>query len=104
MRILQISDLHGNTDFISNIDTEITDADVVVLSGDLTNFAGRHKAKEIVDEIQRYNGSILAIPGNCDHRGVGEYLIETGVSIDRSSRRFKDVLFAGIGARCPALV
>jgi uncharacterized protein len=99
--LVQLSDLHGNTSFIDAVGYELEEADWVILSGDLTNFEGRHKATEIITALQRYNQNILAVPGNCDHRGVGDYLDEMNMSVDRTSRRADDYAFCGVGGSIP---
>ena len=101
MRILQISDLHGNLGFIDENAGEIRRADVVVLSGDITNFAGREKAEQIIESIRRHNKNIVGIPGNCDLPEVDTYLQEIGVSIHTSTREMAGATFCGVGGSLP---
>ena len=101
MTVVHISDLHGNSSFIDVLADELEEADWVILSGDLTNFEGRHKAAEIITAFRRYNQNILAVPGNCDHRGVGEYLEEMNMSLDRTCRPGDGFNFCGVGGSLP---
>ena len=101
MKIIQISDLHGHTAFIDTIHDVIAGVDLVILSGDITNFSGRAKAEEVITSILRYQPQILAVPGNCDRNSVGEYLREVGISIDRGCKLIGGYTVCGMGGSLP---
>jgi len=103
-RIIHISDLHGNGEIIDAIAGEIESADLVVLSGDLTNFGGKRKAAGIVEAVRRLNAQVFAVPGNCDRAGVGKYLDEEGISVDGVVRKVNGYTVCGLGGSLPAPV
>ncbi len=102
MRIIQISDLHGNDGLIEQIAGEISSTDLVILSGDITNFGGKRKAAAIVEAVTRLNPNLLAVPGNCDRSGVAEYLDEAGVSVDGVVHTVNSYTVCGMGGSLPA--
>jgi Icc-related predicted phosphoesterase len=76
MKIIAISDIHGKVDFVHNIAASIKEADLVIISGDITDFQGYGEAKYILETIGCYNKNIIAVGGNCDLPGVCDYLAE----------------------------
>lgn len=103
-KILQISDLHGNKSFIDSIAGEIESVDLVVFSGDLTHFGGKRQAAEIVDAVFKYNSRVVAVAGNCDRKGVIEYLDEAGISVDGVIREIDGLHVCGAGGSLPGPV
>lgn len=104
MRIVQISDMHGNDGLIEQIAGEIRSADLIILSGDITNFGGKRKAAAIVEAVAELNPNLLAVPGNCDRAGVAEYLDEAGISVDGVVRNVRGFAVCGLGGSLPAPV
>lgn len=96
-RIIQISDLHGNTSFFDSLAEAIESADLIVLSGDLTHFGGKRHAREVVDAVLALNPRVAAVGGNCDRAGVSGYLEEAGVSVDGYFREINGFRLCGIG-------
>ena len=101
MRILQISDLHGFVGFIDTIATELANADLVVFSGDLTNFEGYKRTSEIINKTQSINRNVLAVPGNWDGSGVDRCLQDLNCSVDQTWVEFQDYHVYGIGGSIP---
>ena len=97
MKIITVSDIHGETSMINRIGEVLASADLVLISGDITNFGGREEARKVIDEFLDYNSSILAVPGNCDHPEVETYLENEGLSLHRGSRLFENFGIAGVG-------
>ncbi len=77
MKIIGLSDIHGDLDFLPAIGQAVARADLVLLSGDITNFGGRREMQKILSELHRFNPHIFAVPGNCDGAAVNQFLIET---------------------------
>ena len=72
--IIALSDIHSETRHFAAMAEALTAADVVFIAGDITHFGGAAGAREVIEDLRLYNPSILAVPGNCDGRGVQEYL------------------------------
>lgn len=101
MTILQISDLHGNIEFIKKHSDAIQRADVVVLSGDITNFGDGVKAREIIESIIPLNDNIIAVPGNCDNKSVEQWLHEKDISVHGRIKTKAGISFYGMGGSLP---
>jgi Icc-related predicted phosphoesterase len=103
MKIVAIPDLHGSTLGIDRIGADLTEADVVILAGDLTNFGREPEARRIVDTVKRYNKNVYAVQGNCDFPEVHTYLEREGLSLHRKSVDINRLVLLGIGGSlvCP---
>jgi Icc-related predicted phosphoesterase len=69
LNILAISDVHGNEndglyDYLDN------NIDILIISGDITNFGPVEFVGEFLNKLSEYVSTILAIPGNCDPKEV----------------------------------
>ena len=103
-RIIQISDLHGNTSIIDLIAGEIAAADLLVFSGDLTHDGGKRQAAGIVEKVLGFDVPIVAVPGNWDRPGAADYLKESGISVDGMGRDRGGFRVCGLGGSLPAPV
>jgi hypothetical protein len=92
MRIFVMADFHGDLLHVDRAGDLIRDADMVVLAGDLSGSGDRGSAESVVEAVEKYNGNILAVHGNCDGPGVHEMLSERGYSIHS-----RGVIAGGIG-------
>jgi len=66
MKILQISDVHSENNLKFNKYLDENDIDLLIISGDITNFGPPEFAKSFLNEIFLKGIPIIAIPGNCD--------------------------------------
>ncbi|MFH1774696.1 MAG: metallophosphoesterase [Methanobacteriota archaeon] len=96
MRVLCISDLHGRIENIKKL-KPLARVDIIVLSGDITHFGGREKAKAALEELFKINKKVFAVPGNCDLPEVNEVLAELDIDLHSSGRVFKEIGFFGVG-------
>ena len=103
MIIAAITDLHGHIEAVKKAGEKLKDADLVLVTGDITHFGKRNEAKEMVEALKRYCEAIYAVPGNCDYPEVGAYLAEEGISLDLRFVETEQVVLAGLGGslRCP---
>ena len=97
MKILALSDIHSNSNSIHQISRELNETDIVVISGDITDFNGLSAVKNVIEAIREYNKNIFAVHGNCDNYEVEKYLKEEGISVNFKFREFEGVYFGGIG-------
>jgi len=76
---------------------EMESADLVIVTGDLTNFNGRKEAERVIDEIMKYNENVLAQLGNLDQPEVNDYLTEKGINLHRNGFIRDDIGIFGVG-------
>ena len=81
---------------LSKIDG-ITSADLILLTGDLTNFGRRDEATKVFDAIRIINARVLAVHGNLDYPEVKDYLEEQNVSLHGRGLSRGDLHLVGIG-------
>jgi Icc-related predicted phosphoesterase len=74
---IAIGDLHGDVSQIGNV-PGISQAQGVLISGDITNYGSRARAEALLKEIERFNARIFAQIGNMDTRDVENYLEQRG--------------------------
>ncbi len=97
MRIVSFGDVHMALQTIDRLAPELEQADLVIVSGDLTNFGGRDDAAQVVDAVERHTRPVLAVSGNLDQREVMDFLRERGISLHGESRRIGDLGIFGCG-------
>jgi len=100
MRILAFGDIHMNLTGLASI-PEIGTADLLIVSGDLTDFGGANEARSIIEQIMAVNSTLLALPGNLDRPDVGDYLTSVGVNLHGTNRNLNGVNFLGLGGSNP---
>jgi hypothetical protein len=74
---IAIGDIHGDVSGIGDI-PGISQAQGVLVSGDITDYGSRALAEKLLGRIQHVNPNILAVIGNMDTRQVEELLEEKG--------------------------
>jgi Icc-related predicted phosphoesterase len=82
MRLLGITDLHGNQRTLERILAEGGPVDAVLLGGDITHFGSPEGVEESVRLAGASGGTVLAVAGNCDSAKIDQRLVELGVSLD----------------------
>lgn len=97
MRIVSFGDVHMSLQTIDQLAPELEQADLVIVSGDLTNFGGRDDAEQVVEAVERHMRQVLAVSGNLDQREVMDFLRERGISLHGESRRIGDLGIFGCG-------
>jgi hypothetical protein len=101
MIVINIADIHGNAKPISDMGDILSQADLILLSGDITHFGGQKEASEIIGEIRRFNSNILAVTGNCDNESVDTYLEKEDMQIHGRAIDVDDVTIFGAGGSLP---
>jgi hypothetical protein len=74
MKIVSFGDVHMATGNLERMDSVMRDTDLVIVSGDLTNFGGPEEARKVIDDVRRACPQVLAVPGNLDQRDVFPWL------------------------------
>ena len=95
MKIAAFGDIHNSIGAIDKV--PLDRFDLVIITGDLTNFGGRDDARKILDAVQSKVENILAVPGNLDHPPVLDLLEELDMSIHGKGKILEGIGFFGCG-------
>lgn len=97
MKIIAFGDIHMATAEVERI-PGIKGADLVLLSGDLTNYGGAKETKTVLDNILRINPNVLGQFGNLDKGEVNEYLEQLDINLHGQARLVQgEVCLVGVG-------
>jgi Icc-related predicted phosphoesterase len=92
VKIVSFGDVHMATRNLERMGEVMRDTDLVIVSGDLTNFGGAAQARKVLSEVRRVCTKVLALPGNLDQREVIPLLEEEGVALHG-----KGTVIGGVG-------
>lgn len=92
MKIVSFGDVHMATHNLARMGEILRDTDLIIVSGDLTNFGGISDARRVLDDVRRACPHVLALPGNLDRREVTSFLENEGVALHG-----KGIVVEGIG-------
>ena len=94
-------DIHEDLSLLGEI-PNLSTADGVIISGDITNRGDTRRASELLDEVFRINSNIYAQIGNMDQPEVTSYLDEKGWNIHaRGKQLAEDIGIMGVGYSTP---
>jgi len=97
MRIISFGDIHEDTKNLVNLKDELRGADIVIISGDLTNYHGKVEAEKVIKSIREYNKNVFAQPGNLDQDEVNKYLSSEGINLHGNGFICGDIGIFGVG-------
>lgn len=98
MKLLALSDLHGDYSHIEAIRNRAGNVDAVLIAGDITNFGPDEHALEL---LTMFKEPVLAVPGNCDNPSMLKLLDENAVNLHNSSYELGGLIFIGLGGSNP---
>jgi len=102
MIIVSLPDIHGQTAPIAQLGAALTEADLVLLTGDITHFGGAAAARRVLDALRAAGARrIRAVPGNCDHPGVAGLLEDEKISLDARWEDIDGLVIVGLGGSLP---
>jgi Icc-related predicted phosphoesterase len=81
MKIISIGDVHMATRNLARMGEVMRDTDLVIISGDLTNFGGPDDARKVIADVRAACKNVLAVPGNLDRREVFPMLEDEGIAL-----------------------
>jgi Icc-related predicted phosphoesterase len=81
MKIISIGDVHMATRNLARMGEVMRDTDLVIISGDLTNFGGPDDARKVIADVRAACQNVLAVPGNLDRREVFPMLEDEGIAL-----------------------
>jgi len=97
MKIAAFGDIHMKAQAVEVL-PPLDAFDLVIVTGDFTNFGGKKEAKEILEAVRKKNpNNILAIPGNMDHEAVLDLLKEEGINLHGTGVTIGEVGIFGCG-------
>lgn len=97
MKILIISDAHGNVENIEKLSEQAKNADLVFFGGDFAKFNCPETGKPALEALLKNSGSIFAVLGNCDEPDFISEIEDADICVQKSMF-FKDgLVIAGSG-------
>ena len=102
MKFLAISDVHGedNENLITYLKNN--DIDLVLITGDITNFGPLDFVDEFISKILGCDCDVMAVPGNCDPEGICNAINESGAfCLHKNIVAYGDAVLFGYGGSNP---
>jgi len=97
MVIVSITDIHGRQNIDRPTTRVLAESDLLVITGDITQFGGEADARPIIEAIQNINANLICIPGNCDQLSVNKYLTSLGLNLHGATKMIDGLTFYGLG-------
>jgi len=101
MKIIALSDIHGELKALPRLAPDLAAADLVLLAGDLGRFGRLASAQQIVQAILACNPHTLAVAGNCDAPDLTDWLADRGIGVDGTCRTVGGLAVAGLSRSLP---
>ncbi|WP_456365124.1 metallophosphoesterase [Thermococcus sp.] len=103
MDILALTDIHGRAGKVRELVGAglADDADLVLVTGDITNFGGGNEALNVLKPLLEVGRRIYTVFGNCDGRDVPKVLEELGVLVHNRRVQIDEVGIVGLGGSNP---
>ena len=97
MKLLLISDLHGNVGNLEKLSEEIKGSDAVLFAGDFSKFKATETGKPCAEKMRELCPNLFAVIGNCDEPELVQELESLDISAERSLVYFDGLQIAGSG-------
>lgn len=101
MKIFALTDIHGRRSINHALAQKISEADLVLIAGDITQFGTARDAEPIIDDFFRLNSHTLAVSGNCDQPSVTRFLEQRELSLHGQVKMLDDLLLFGCAGSNP---
>ncbi|MDR4505899.1 MAG: metallophosphoesterase [Candidatus Scalindua sp.] len=101
MKILSFGDIHEDFGKAGLMKHELETADLIIITGDLTNYHGRREAQKVIDWFMKINRNVLAQFGNLDLPEVNDYLNEKNINLHGDGHIIDDIGIFGAGGSNP---
>jgi len=102
MKLLCLSDIHGDKARLKAVLPDADGMDAVVLAGDLTHLGGYEDARELLAPLFDLGLPLLAVAGNMEHEGVRRYIAEKEIDLHGRGVVMDGVGFLGLGGGTPS--
>jgi Icc-related predicted phosphoesterase len=97
MQIMAFGDIHEYLHPLAALEAPLRQADVIVVSGDITRWRGPETAAKVLAAITQYNPRVLAQVGNTDVWETHHYLEHLGINLHGQGHRLGDLGIFGVG-------
>lgn len=97
MKILLISDIHGNIEALDKLDEEFKSVDAVFFAGDFCECFKPETSKPVLDALVKKHDEIYAVLGNCDEPEFIEELEDAGINAERVLNYTGGIAIVGSG-------
>jgi Icc-related predicted phosphoesterase len=97
VRLVCFGDVHMAFRAIERVAPALRDADVAILTGDITNFGDPPDAFQVVDAVRAHCPTVWAVTGNLDMLWVIDAFREAGISLHGEGRRLGGLGIFGCG-------
>jgi len=97
MKVLLISDGHGDLARLEQIEPIAATADLVLFGGDFAAFGKPETGLSYLERLAHLHDRVFAVSGNCDEPAFRETMEEFDVSIEGSLSYFNGLMFSGSG-------
>jgi hypothetical protein len=97
VRLVCFGDIHMALRAIERMAPVLAQADVAILTGDLTNFGDPPDAFEVVAAVRSHCPTVWAVTGNLDMLWVIDAFRDAGISLHGEGRRIGDLGIFGCG-------
>ncbi len=95
---IAIGDIHNDTSNLSQI-PELSQADGIIVTGDMTNCGGIKDAESVLKKVQAHAKCVFAQIGNMDLAEVTPWLMQNNLNLHTEVREIaEDVAILGVGA------
>lgn len=97
MKLLCISDLHGNIEVLDKLESEFKNSDAVLFAGDFAKFGDTKTGLPALEKLTEKHQNIFAVLGNCDKEDFLAQIEDADVSCQKSLVFHEGLLIAGCG-------
>lgn len=97
MHIMAFGDIHEYLHPLASLAEQLRQADLILVTGDMTRWRGPETAAKVLQAIQRYNPHVLAQVGNTDTWETHTYLEHYGINLHGQGHRYGNVGIFGVG-------
>jgi Icc-related predicted phosphoesterase len=101
MQMMAFGDIHEYVHVLPTLAVPLGQADLILITGDMTRWRGAETANKVLQAIQAYNPSILAQVGNTDCWDIQHHLDRLGINLHGQGYRFGDLGIFGVGGSNP---
>jgi uncharacterized protein len=107
MKLLCLSDIHGEVAGLRDIAAGLSEVDVVIVAGDITHLGGYAEADAVLASLPgagpgAVGPRLFAVAGNMDREGVRQLLGEKGIDLHGRGVTVGGIGFMGLGGGTPS--